>query len=126
MKTKNLLSVFLALFSCVGIVGCSFDDDEPKDWTEYKTYIVSDHKVERKTAIVPSSESVVRQYLELIDENGKILYLLGEEIKGFEYEEGYIYKIKVKIIHLAEPPQDGSNLRYVLDKLLSKEKEDTL
>ncbi|MGL4228807.1 MAG: DUF4377 domain-containing protein [Tannerellaceae bacterium] len=44
-------------------------------------------------------------------------------IKGFEYEPGYIYKIKVKVKELdkKQVPADGSSIEYTLEKVISKE-----
>lgn len=43
-------------------------------------------------------------------------------IKGFNYEEGFLYKIKVKIETIKNPPADASNLKYTLIEILLKEK----
>jgi len=43
------------------------------------------------------------------------------EIEGFNYEEGYIYNLKVKQTAIINPPMDGSSIKYELLKLLSKE-----
>lgn len=45
-------------------------------------------------------------------------------IDGFNYESGYIYKIKVKEEHLdrANLPQDVSSIKYTLVSILSKKK----
>ena len=45
-------------------------------------------------------------------------------IHGFNYEPGYVYKIKVKEEHLdkANLPQDASSIKYTLVSILSKEK----
>lgn len=44
-------------------------------------------------------------------------------IKGFDYEPGYIYKIKVKVKELDKKdiPADGSSIEYTLEKVISKE-----
>lgn len=46
-------------------------------------------------------------------------YFYGE-IAGFEYQEGFNYKIRVDIYPIANPPADGSSLRYVFRELLYK------
>ena len=45
-------------------------------------------------------------------------------IHGFNYESGYVYKIKVMEEHLdkANLPQDVSSIKYTLVSILSKEK----
>ncbi|MGL6179874.1 MAG: DUF4377 domain-containing protein [Tannerellaceae bacterium] len=44
-------------------------------------------------------------------------------IIGFDYEPGYIYKIKVKVKELdkKQVPADGSSIEYILEKVVSKE-----
>lgn len=45
-----------------------------------------------------------------------------ENIRGFEYEEGYVYKLRVKTEKIDNPPQDAASLRYVLIEVISKVK----
>ena len=48
----------------------------------------------------------------------------GEEnaIEGFEYVEGFRYKIRVRIVELDNPPADGYTERYELLEVVLKEK----
>ena len=41
-------------------------------------------------------------------------------IEGFEYEPGYTYVLRVKEKKIKNPPADGSSIRYVLKKVVSK------
>jgi|SRR5688572_20129986 hypothetical protein len=41
-------------------------------------------------------------------------------IEGFDFEAGHEYIIEVRIFTVKNPPADGSSLRYVLHKLISK------
>jgi len=43
-----------------------------------------------------------------------------QEIKGFDFEPGFSYKIKVKKETVKNPPADGSSMRYVLLEVLEK------
>lgn len=43
-------------------------------------------------------------------------------IEGFDYEEGYFYKIKVAVETIENPPADGSSLKYKLIEILDKSK----
>ena len=43
-------------------------------------------------------------------------------IEGFEFEQGYLFTLKVRIVHLANPPQDSYDVRYILVSLVSKTK----
>lgn len=42
------------------------------------------------------------------------------KIEGFDYEPGYTYEMKVREEKIDNPPADGSSIRYVLVKMLSK------
>jgi hypothetical protein len=48
--------------------------------------------------------------------------LFYDEIEGFHHEEGYVYTLKVRIVKISNPPMDGSDRRYILLKVLSKQK----
>lgn len=45
-----------------------------------------------------------------------------ENIKGFEYQEGYRYQLQVRVTEQDNPPADASSLLYTLVKVISKEK----
>jgi heat shock protein HslJ len=40
--------------------------------------------------------------------------LHNDKIKGFDYEPGFSYKLKVKKVHVKNPPADGSSINYIL------------
>jgi len=44
-----------------------------------------------------------------------------EEIEGFVYEPGFVYKLLVIKEPIKNPPADHSNIKYTLKKELSKE-----
>jgi hypothetical protein len=46
----------------------------------------------------------------------------AEFIKGFNFEWGYSYKLKVKVHKLKNPPEDGSDTDYILVKTIAKTK----
>ena len=46
----------------------------------------------------------------------------SRDIVGFEYEWGYVYEIKVKREAIKNSPQDGSDTKTTLLKIVSKEK----
>ncbi len=45
-----------------------------------------------------------------------------DEIENFEYEPGYVYDILVKRQKVENPPQDASEFKYILQKVISKDK----
>lgn len=42
------------------------------------------------------------------------------DIEGFDYEEGFIYKLKVNTFDVENPPADASSIRYELNEVISK------
>jgi len=57
-----------------------------------------------------------------IEGTEEILYLSKNAIEGFEYVEGFRYKIRVRIVELDNPPADGYTERYELLEVVLKEK----
>jgi len=53
---------------------------------------------------------------------------LYSQIEGFEFEQGYIYKLEVKEekIPAAQVPADASSIKYTLVRVIEKEKDATL
>ena len=47
---------------------------------------------------------------------------LYTNIEGFDYEEGYSYKLKVEITDIENPPADSSSKKYILLEVLEKTK----
>ncbi|MEZ4851121.1 MAG: DUF4377 domain-containing protein [Bacteroidia bacterium] len=43
-----------------------------------------------------------------------------DQIEGFSYEPGYIYELEVEKEEIPNPPQDGSSIKWVLKKIISK------
>ena len=56
------------------------------------------------------------------DEIHTLTDILVEGLFDFDYERGYRYTFKAKKIWMSEPPQDASNIKYVISERLSKEK----
>ena len=46
----------------------------------------------------------------------------SDKIEGFNFEEGYLYKLKVKKEIIENPPADASNFKYILVIQLEKNK----
>lgn len=86
-----------------------------KSCQETKIIYVGDHMVE--------CTEVSKQKCLLIKENSKDdwTYFYGK-IKGFIYEEGFTYKLKVNVKKNSKPLADASNLKYSLIKVLEIEK----
>ncbi len=59
-------------------------------------------------------------YLEY-NEEAEAWHFFYDGIAGFDYEEGYIYTLKVSVHELSDPPQDAGRYEYSLVEVLSKE-----
>ena len=55
-----------------------------------------------------------------VKDNWSLFY---EPIEGFDYEWGYVYKLRVNISNIEIPPEDASSTKYTLVEILSKELE---
>lgn len=49
--------------------------------------------------------------------------LMYQDIEGFDYQEGYEYKIEVKREEVSNPAADAPSIKYVLVNEISKEKK---
>lgn len=112
------LSSFLVLLLSLCTLSCS-EDNDGKDWSEEKV-------IEISSEIVP-----VNTFGEPSEVDGMLVRIDGENqwkaypitfIEGFEFEPGYLYTLKIKIIHLVTPPQDDYSVQYKLITLISKTK----
>ena len=59
--------------------------------------------------------------LKISESKGEEWKLLYQEIEGFDYKEGFTYKIEVNIKKIKNPAADGSSLRYKLVKIIYQE-----
>ncbi len=60
---------------------------------------------------------------ENLDSDWKNFY---DQINGFKFQEGYEYKLKVKVTEIKNPPADASSLKYSLVEILEKNVVDDL
>lgn len=60
--------------------------------------------------------------LQVRDAPDKDWTLLYTRIRGFDYEPGFRYELRVQVHQGAGAPADGSSLRYTLMKVVKKEK----
>ncbi|CAA0162151.1 conserved hypothetical protein [Tenacibaculum maritimum] len=107
---KKLVYLFLSLFM---LTSCATQKNMIKD-----TIWVNSTRV-TCTGVVPMSCLETQLGRELIPNKWEFFY---DEIEGFTYESGYIYKLRISIENLNEKeiPADGSNKRYQLIEVISK------
>lgn len=98
---KTIPFLFLALASC----------SPAKDLTTYK--------VASATTI---GYGVAPQVCLLVKEGEASDWeLFYSQIEGFDYQPGYEYVLQVQKTPVANPPADGSSIRYTLVKVVSKQ-----
>lgn len=103
MKSRILITILtVALF-----FSCSKDNE--------KILFVSDVKMDC-TGVAPQK---CLQIKEKESENWTYFYT---DIEGFDYEEGYTYKIKVEVSEVENAPADASSLKYTLLEVIEKTK----
>ncbi|MDE7153753.1 MAG: DUF4377 domain-containing protein [Muribaculaceae bacterium] len=108
---KNLLSLLAILFCMVTFTGCN---DDPTTEATPVEVTVAPRMVSNPIGI--SSGMCLKV---TFDKTGEVRYILPDDILGFDYVEGYTYRLKIKEMHVA-----GSNsVYYVMTELISKTPE---
>lgn len=112
MKRISFIIILLLTFS-----NCN-KKDEPNE--REVIYNVAHYTQWRMpTIFAPLNEE---EHLVVTKQNDKqVHYFRMTEIEGFTYQVGNKYELLVKEIHIVAPPADGSSVRYVLSKIISKE-----
>lgn len=122
---KLILSVLFIL----GAVLSSCSDDEPKEPKDKVDEISMWVAAEIGIMYVPSVEHPIECMLvRTEDDPGEWRQLSFEGIKGFSYERGHEYELRVKRTIMANPPMDRSDRYYELviivsDKLVAESEE---
>ena len=104
---KVIAAFFLSVFL---IIGCRKGKD-----VEYKIY-----QVASSTVTANALFGGTRTCLQVREREDQPWDTFCSDIEGFDFEAGHEYVIEVQIFTIENPPQDGSNRRYVLHKLISK------
>ncbi len=97
---------FTAVLCVLVIVSCSKNE---------KTIYVSDAKADC-TGVAP------QKCLQIKEKQSDEWTYYYDAIEGFDYEEGYNYKIKVEVSKIDNPPADASSEKYTLVEIIEKVK----
>ncbi len=111
---KAILKVFASAAFTLTLVNCTASANTSNG--NEKTFIVGPQTADC-TGVAPMK---CLQVKENSSENWTNFY---SNIEGFTYEPGYEYVLKVKIEKIANPPADGSSIKYTLVKEISKTKK---
>lgn len=116
------------LFICLAMVimgtmllsySCSDDD---KDMGRIRTEIIIIAPSLELSGTVPNTADKVNVMVATKENSDQKYYLHIGRIKGFEYTEGYEYKLKVLITTIKNPPMDGHLEAFELVEIISKTK----
>lgn len=103
---KHLSILLLSLFA---FTACDKDDDyRVREWTVASQLGIAHgaHSLQPVLLVKTGDDTAWRA--------------LYNNIEGFSFEAGYEYRLRVKADKIADPPQDGSTVRYVLLEQIAK------
>ena len=123
MKTMKIWRLALTMLAAFSLASCSSDDGNDKDITKEINMSVS----AEPGVMYGLFDSMGEHPIECMrvmteDEPGQWQNLYFSGIKGFTYERGHEYELRVKRTILANPPQDASDRTYELVRILADKK----
>ena len=123
MTTMKIWRIAFAMLAAFSLASCNSDDDIDKDITKEMNMSVS----AEPGVMYDLFDSMGERPIECMrvmteDEPGRWQNLHFSGIKGFTYERGHEYELRVKRTILANPPQDASNRTYELVRILADRK----
>lgn len=89
---------------------------EAKELENIETFTIASHR-EDCTGVVKMKCLLVKKG------DGTEWEFFYSPIEGFNYEEGFEYKLEVRTEEIENPPADSSSVRYILVNEISKEKK---
>jgi len=111
--------MMLAAFS---LASCSSDDDNKDTTKEIAMSVSAEPGVMYDLFDSMGEHPIECMRVMTEDEPGQWQNLYFSGIKGFTYERGHEYELRVKRTILANPPQDASNRTYELVRILADKK----
>ena len=119
MKSLTQLTLLITLILSVLIIGCNremplLDPSTAPDSEHTETLIIGPYT---ETCVGAFEQQC---YLEFNEENQEWEFFY-ESIQGFDFEPGYIYRLKVSLHEREEGIQDVGRYAYHLVEVLSKE-----
>ena len=123
MKTMKIWrNIFVMCAALLSFASCSSDDDDKDITKEIIMNVSAEPGVMYDLFDSMGEHPIECMQVMTEDEPGQWLYLYFSEVKGFTYERGHEYVLRVKRTILANPPQDASNRTYELVRILADKK----
>lgn len=122
MKTMKIWRVAFAMLAAFSLVSCGSDDDDKDTTKEIAMSVSAEPGVMYDLFDDMGEHPIECMRVMTEDEPGQWQNLHLSGIKGFNYERGHEYELRVKRTILANPPQDASDRTYELVRILADKK----
>ena len=122
MKTMKIWRIIFMMLAAFSLASCSSDDDDKDITKEIIMNVSAEPGVMYDLFDSMGEHPIECMQVMTEDEPGRWQNLYFSEIKGFTYERGHEYVLRVKRTILANPPQDASNRTYELVRILADKK----
>jgi len=122
MKTMKIWRLALAMLAAFSLTSCSSDDDDKDIVKEINMSVSAEPGVMYDLFDSMGEHPFECMRVMTEDEPGRWQNLYFSDVKGFTYERGHEYELRVKRTILANPPQDASNRTYELVRILADKK----
>ena len=122
MKTMKIWRLAFAMLAAFSLTSCSSDDDDKDIVKEINMNVSAEPGVMYDLFDSMGEHPIECMRVMTEDEPGRWQNLYFSDVKGFTYERGHEYELRVKRTILANPPQDASNRTYELVHILADKK----
>ena len=122
MTTMKIWRIAFAMLAAFSLASCSSDDDDKDITKEIIMNVSAEPGVMYDLFDSMGEHPIECMQVMTEDEPGQWQNLYFSEVKGFTYERGHEYVLRVKRTILANPPQDASNRTYELVHILADKK----
>lgn len=117
MKTHTFLKSILLFLCLLSFIGCK--KDEPKDEMQIISMSISEETGITYDLFDTNKEYPIECMLVMEEDAPRVWQpMTFGTIKGFTYEKGHSYELKVKRTRLVNPPMDASAYTYELVQIL--------
>ena len=122
MTTMKIWRIAFAMLAAFSLASCSNDDDDKDITKEIIMNVSAEPGVMYNLFDSMGEHPIECMQVMTEDEPGQWQNLYFSDVKGFTYERGHEYELRVKRTILANPPQDASNRTYELVRILADKK----
>lgn len=122
MRTMKIWRLAFAMLAAFSLASCSSDDDDKDIVKEINMSVSAEPGVMYDLFDSMGEHPIECMRVMTEDEPGRWQNLSFSDVKGFIYERGHEYELRVKRTILANPPQDASNRTYELVRILADKK----